>query len=472
VIFKGCDLPQAGVLLTQSPQAEGAWISVRSTNPAVKVPEKVFVPQGATSAAIPFLEIAAVTSPVTGALTASYGGSVRQAPITVRPGGGDLRMKLTPNPVIGGQPVTVELDLPCPGRPLHNVVSMAASPPNAVEFPAFAVVPPDDTHLSFEIKTRPVAGAIRVQITVVTPAGARIETLQIQPAPPPPPPPTPPPVVNLLVNGSFEQPDTSSSPAGWLWFGPAGLPGRPPAAASIPGWKITQGTIDVKAWYWTAKDGKQSLDLVGDNPGAIEQSFATTPGQEYAFSGWIARNPANFYLPEGRGNVFLNGVLFLQLVHRDGSANLTTMHWQPFSARFRATTTLTTLTIVDATGTPFPGGLVLDGLVVNPVGASVSPPPAATKAPAAPSELAATAIAAHQVELRWRDNSSDETGFGVWRREGSSNWVRIGVAAPNVPRFTDRDVKPTRLYIYRVRAHNHDGASAWSDEISVSTPGQ
>jgi hypothetical protein len=42
------------------------------------------------------------------------------------------------------------------------------------------------------------------------------------------------------------------------------------------------------------------------------------------------------------------------------------MHWTPFSVRFRATAPMTTLTISDATGSPFPGGLVLDGLAVTP----------------------------------------------------------------------------------------------------------
>ena len=93
---------------------------------------------------------------------------------------------------------------------------------------------------------------------------------------------------NLLVNGSFEAPDTSSSPFPWGYaYGPTTDPSFPCyRGPSIPGWRITRGTIDVLSRFWPAADGRQSIDLVG-SPGAatIEQSFPTEPGREYLFSG-------------------------------------------------------------------------------------------------------------------------------------------------------------------------------------------
>jgi hypothetical protein len=43
------------------------------------------------------------------------------------------------------------------------------------------------------------------------------------------------------------------------------------------------------------------------------------------------------------------------------------MRWSRFAYRFQATGATTTLTLADVTGTPSPGGLVLDGLAVMPV---------------------------------------------------------------------------------------------------------
>src|SRR5207253_1094086 len=216
---------------------------------------------------------------------------------------------------------------------------------------------------TFSVATKPVPAVTPVVITASFAGMTRTATLELRPVPPPPPPPPP---INLLVNGSFEDPDASISPIGWLTYGPAGIPGRPPAGASIPGWKITEGTVDVTSWYWKAAVGRQSLDLVGDNPGTIEQSFATDVGREYIISGVIAHNPANFYFAEGRGNVFVDRVFLIQLLHQDPTVTVSEMHWTPFSVRFRATAPMTTLTISDATGSPFPGGLVLDGLAVSP----------------------------------------------------------------------------------------------------------
>src|SRR5205823_13678177 len=104
-----------------------------------------------------------------------------------------------------------------------------------------------------------------VVITVNIDGLIRTNILEVRPVPPPPPP-TPPTMVNLLVNGSFEEPDTSGSSMGWLTYGPDSRPNHPAVAPSIPGWTIIRGTIDVKSRYWQATDGRQSIDLVGDSP--------------------------------------------------------------------------------------------------------------------------------------------------------------------------------------------------------------
>jgi hypothetical protein len=362
----GCQTAAGVVTLTAPAPAEGAVVTLTSTNPAVTVPASVTVPAGATR--VSFVPtVSSVSTTTTGTVTASLQGSGKRVPVTVEPGGVTL-LKLIPISVIGGQPVDGAVSFMCPVTSGGVTVALTSSQPGLVTVPPAVAAAPGTMGVTFSVATRPVAASTSVTITAAFAGTTLTASLELRPAPLSPPPPPPQPAVNLVTNGGFEEPDTSSSTIGWLTYGPAGIPGKPPAAAAIPGWKIIQGTVDVTSWYWKAAVGKQSLDLVGDTPGTIEQSFGTEVGKEYLFSGLIAHNPANFYLAEGRGNLFVNRTFLTQLVHQDPSATVSEMRWTAFSVRFRATAPLTTLTISDATGTSFPGGLVLDGLAVTPAG--------------------------------------------------------------------------------------------------------
>jgi hypothetical protein len=460
-VIGGCQSTTGVITLTGPAPAGGVAVALNSTNPAITVPMSVKVTEGATSVSFtPTLSPVTITQ--TGAITAALPGSAKRVSVTVRPGG-VAGLKLAPTSVTGGQPAAGEVTFPCPAPRSGITVTLGSSQPQVVQVPATLRAEPGATGVSFPLATQRVSAATSVVITATFDGMTRTATLEVQPVPPPPPPPA----VNLLVNGSFEEPNTSTSTIGWLTYGPVGLPGHALAAPTIPGWKITGGTVDVTSWYWPAADGKQSLDLVGDNTGTIEQSFATETGREYIFSGWIAHNPANFYLPEGRGNVFLNGTFFLQLVHRDASATTANMRWTPFSARFRATAPMTTLTISDATGSPFPGGLVLDGLAVTPAG-TVSP--ASAGPPAVPTVLTARAVSATQIDLTWKDNSSNEDQFILYRKSGSGDYARIGQVNANTTRYSDRGLSPNTTYTYLVRAWNPSGASRRSNEASATTP--
>jgi hypothetical protein len=93
--------------------------------------------------------------------------------------------------------------------------------------------------------------------------------------------------------------------------------------------------------------------------------------------------------------------------------------------------------------------------------------------PAAPTNLTGIAFAPFDtyVTLTWTDNSHNETQFGIWRKEGAIDWRRIAIAFPNETQFTEGGLTPGVTYFYRVRATNNMGASAWSNVISVTTPG-
>jgi hypothetical protein len=362
-VIGGCDTMSGVVTLTDPAPAGGTVVTLTSTDPAVLVPSSVKVSEGATRVSFT-PTLSPVTTTATGTITARYQGSGKRTSFAVQPGG-MAGLKLTPIAVIGGRLVDGAVTFPCPAGSGGLTIMLSSSQPTLAVVPGTVTAPTGATSATFAVATKSVAAITSVTITAMFAGTSRTASLELRPVPPPPPPPPP---VNLLVNGSYEDPDTSSSTIGWLTYGPAGIPGKAAAGTSIPGWRITDGTVKVVSWYWKAAVGNQTLDLVGDNPGTIEQGFATDVGRDYILSGVIAHNPANFYFAEGRGNVFVDRMFLTQLLHQDPTVTVSEMHWTPFSVRFRATKSMTTLTISDATGSPFPGGLVLDDLAVSPAG--------------------------------------------------------------------------------------------------------
>jgi hypothetical protein len=263
---------------------------------------------------------------------------------------------------------------------------------------------------------------------------------------------------NLLVNGSFETPIVPEG-AGSVTL---------PSAGSLLGWRITRGSVDVthaRSRQQAPGQGLQSLDLAGTaGAGAVEQSVPTEPGRLYLFSGWLAHDPVAL---EGRAHMFVNGDFLAELFHSNrlyGVATTDEMGWQPFLYLFRATAPTTTLQVFDASELGETSGAVLDGLVIAPAEEPISGQP-----PAAPSGLTVRRISPTQVDLTWSDNSADEAEFEIERRIGTGDWARIARVATDSTRFSDFGVRPGTTYAYRVRALNEAGASAWSNEASVTT---
>jgi uncharacterized protein DUF642/fibronectin type III domain protein/lectin-like protein len=268
---------------------------------------------------------------------------------------GAPRLGILPNPVIGGQTSVGQVTLDRPAAPGDVMVALGSSNPAVASVPMVVIVPFGATTTVFSIVTFPVTVATTVPLTATSASGSGSATVRVLPVGTSFPP------GNLLSNGSFEQPALS--------------PGTASAtlthATDLPGWRITRGSVDVvlaPTWQAAPGEGSQTLALAGAaGAGTIEQSFSTITGQEYLFSGWIAHNPNTAAAPEGRANVLLNGQFFDQLFHRDALATPADMRWSRFAYRFQATAAATTLTLADVTGTPSPGGLVLDGLTVVPV---------------------------------------------------------------------------------------------------------
>jgi len=86
--------------------------------------------------------------------------------------------------------------------------------------------------------------------------------------------------------------------------------------------------------------------------------------------------------------------------------------------------------------------------------------------PQPPSNLRLTDSNAGAVTLAWNDNSDNETGFYLYRWDGSV-WVRIATLGANVTTYTDTDPNCGQSR-YRVSAYNIASESAMSNEVAVA----
>ena len=123
-----------------------------------------------------------------------------------------------------------------------------------------------------------------------------------------------------------------------------------------------------------------------------------------------------------------------------------------------------------------PDGVAVDGsgnLYIADTGnhririVTLTTPPTALEAP---SGLMATAVSSSGVDLNWRDNSDNETGFSVQRRQGDSDdWVQVGTTATSTVTFSDEGLLADTLYHYRVQAFNDTESSDFSNQAAVTT---
>ena len=94
-------------------------------------------------------------------------------------------------------------------------------------------------------------------------------------------------------------------------------------------------------------------------------------------------------------------------------------------------------------------------------------------APSAPSSLSATAASTSQIDLVWRDNSGNESGFKIERAPdvngAPGTYAQIAVVGTNVTGYSDTGLDAGTRYWYRVRAYNGAGNSGYSNAASATT---
>ncbi|MEN4042840.1 MAG: multicopper oxidase domain-containing protein [Anaerolineaceae bacterium] len=115
-------------------------------------------------------------------------------------------------------------------------------------------------------------------------------------------------------------------------------------------------------------------------------------------------------------------------------------------------------------GASFPTKAIVSAFS-NTVMLGTVPPP-----PAAPTNLTATVQAGPQVRLAWQDNANNETGFVIERSTDGINFSTLATLGTNITSYTDTAVTPGSSYVYRVKAVNAGGDSAYSNTASVTIP--
>ena len=89
-------------------------------------------------------------------------------------------------------------------------------------------------------------------------------------------------------------------------------------------------------------------------------------------------------------------------------------------------------------------------------------------APSAPSELKTTIFSKDQIDLTWKDNSSNEIGFKIERKSGTSNFTEIGITDQNIVSFSDKTVTINTNYSYIIYSYNNVGKSIqYSNESNI-----
>jgi carboxypeptidase T len=102
--------------------------------------------------------------------------------------------------------------------------------------------------------------------------------------------------------------------------------------------------------------------------------------------------------------------------------------------------------------------------------ASATTQPNATP-PAAPSNLTARAASKSQINLRWTDNSNNETGFRIEFCQGLSctNFTVIGTVEANVVTYSATGLAPNTTYRFRISAYNAAGSSGYTNIAKATT---
>ncbi len=226
---------------------------------------------------------------------------------------------------------------------------------------------------------------------------------------------------------------------------------------SVPGEEICYSYLFGSTWYGLITDRLQSNDLTGSSCSTFAHTVPTAPSNLTATA--ISASQVN-------------------LTWSDNSSNETQFK---IERKVGSTGSYAQIAAVAANSTSYSDAGRASNTTYcyrvsayNANGNSYSNEACATTQsiplPASPSYLTATAFSSSQVSLTWSDNSSNETGFKIERKLGSTGaYAQITQVAANSTSYSDGGLASNTTYYYRVRASNAGGDSAYSNEAPAKT---
>ena len=90
--------------------------------------------------------------------------------------------------------------------------------------------------------------------------------------------------------------------------------------------------------------------------------------------------------------------------------------------------------------------------------------------PISPTNLSGIVVSNTQIDLFWEDQSNNENGFKIERKTQNGTFETIGTTDLNISTFTDSNLTPGTIYIYRVISYNAIGnAENYSNQLILTT---
>lgn len=249
-------------------------------------------------------------------------------------------------------------------------------------------------------------------------------------------------------------------------------------------WKSSDdavATVSSTGILTTHRDGPVTITATTENRSGhtvvqitaapVPPGIALSPAS-VAFSGTIGQgNPAAQTVNVTNGGGRALGGLSTTITYAPGQPT----GW--LTATLSSTTAPATVALQPSTANLLPGTYTATvvvrssaaGVAERSVAVTLTVNPVVPVAPAAPSNLAASASGT-QVTLSWTDNSNNETDFRIERKTGAAgSYSQIGTVGANTSTYTDAGLSNGTTYFYRVRACNAGGCSTYSNEASATT---
>jgi len=152
-----------------------------------------------------------------------------------------------------------------------------------------------------------------------------------------------------FTNGSFETPKAREG--AWTSF---------PAGSDMGLWNVGGGGVDlIDDGLFQAAEGSQSVDLNGQGPGSVSQTFTTEPGKQYTVTYSLSGTPAPLPIPM-TGNALIDGQKFQDFTFDTSNNTPQNMGYVTHQFTFVANRASTTLKFASTTDSSSYGPIIDD----------------------------------------------------------------------------------------------------------------